>query len=70
MTDVPAACPSPRTSAVLPREVAHLSPASVLLIELALAVGGFGIGTGEFAIMGLLPMSRPATGSAFRRRAT
>lgn len=55
MTDVPAACPSPRTSAVLPREVAHLSPASVLLIELALAVGGFGIGTGEFAIMGLLP---------------
>ena len=23
--------------------------------ELALAVGGFGIGTGEFAIMGLLP---------------
>lgn len=55
MTDVPAACPSPRTSAVLPREVAHLSPGSVLLIELALAVGGFGIGTGEFAIMGLLP---------------
>lgn len=55
MTDVPAACPSPRTSAVLPREVAHLTPASVLLIELALAVGGFGIGTGEFAIMGLLP---------------
>lgn len=55
MTDVPAACPSPRTSAVLPREVAHLSPTSVLLIELALAVGGFGIGTGEFAIMGLLP---------------
>lgn len=23
--------------------------------EIALAVGGFGIGTGEFAIMGLLP---------------
>ncbi|WP_414901730.1 MFS transporter [Rhizobium cremeum] len=27
----------------------------VFLIELALAAGGFGIGTGEFAIMGLLP---------------
>lgn len=33
----------------------HLSPAAVALIEIALAVGGFGIGTGEFAIMGLLP---------------
>jgi DHA1 family inner membrane transport protein len=28
---------------------------AVILIELALAVGSFGIGTGEFAIMGLLP---------------
>jgi MFS transporter, DHA1 family, inner membrane transport protein len=28
---------------------------AVTLIELALAVGSFGIGTGEFAIMGLLP---------------
>lgn len=28
---------------------------TVALIELALAVGSFGIGTGEFAIMGLLP---------------
>jgi DHA1 family inner membrane transport protein len=28
---------------------------AVALIELALAVGSFGIGTGEFAIMGLLP---------------
>lgn len=28
---------------------------AVVLIELALAVGSFGIGTGEFAIMGLLP---------------
>ncbi|WP_425340384.1 MFS transporter [Ciceribacter sichuanensis] len=27
----------------------------VLLIEIALAAGGFGIGTGEFVIMGLLP---------------
>ncbi|MBT9368556.1 MFS transporter [Rhizobium sp. CSW-27] len=33
----------------------RLTPLSVALIELALAVGGFGIGTGEFAIMGLLP---------------
>jgi DHA1 family inner membrane transport protein len=32
-----------------------LSPLAVLLIEFALAVGGFGIGTGEFVIMGLLP---------------
>ncbi|MCO5730868.1 MFS transporter [Rhizobium sp. SSA_523] len=36
-------------------EALTLSPLSVGLIELALAVGGFGIGTGEFAIMGLLP---------------
>lgn len=34
---------------------AALSPAAILLIQLALAVGGFGIGTGEFVIMGLLP---------------
>ncbi|WP_149744693.1 MFS transporter [Rhizobium sp. RU35A] len=33
----------------------RLTPLSIVLIELALAVGGFGIGTGEFAIMGLLP---------------
>jgi DHA1 family inner membrane transport protein len=32
-----------------------LTPLAILLIELALAAGGFGIGTGEFAIMGLLP---------------
>lgn len=32
-----------------------LSPMAVALIEVALAVGGFGIGTGEFVIMGLLP---------------
>jgi DHA1 family inner membrane transport protein len=34
---------------------ATLSPLTVTLIILALAVGSFGIGTGEFAIMGLLP---------------
>ncbi|MEZ2129047.1 MFS transporter [Sinorhizobium sp. CB9] len=31
------------------------APMTVALVQLALAVGGFGIGTGEFAIMGLLP---------------
>lgn len=40
-TSTPSAAPSP---------IAHRRGA-----ELALAVGGFGIGTGEFAIMGLLP---------------
>ncbi len=34
---------------------APVSRLAGILIELALAVGGFGIGTGEFAIMGLLP---------------
>jgi DHA1 family inner membrane transport protein len=32
-----------------------LTPLAIALIEIALAVGGFGIGTGEFVIMGLLP---------------
>jgi DHA1 family inner membrane transport protein len=32
-----------------------IAPLTVTLIILALAVGSFGIGTGEFAIMGLLP---------------
>ncbi|WP_097459714.1 MFS transporter [Mangrovitalea sediminis] len=32
-----------------------LSKTTLLLIEFALAMGGFGIGTGEFAIMGLMP---------------
>lgn len=35
--------------------VAPRSRLAVALIELALSVGSFGIGTGEFAIMGLLP---------------
>lgn len=34
---------------------APLSPRNLLLIELALAMGGFAIGTGEFSIMGLMP---------------
>lgn len=32
-----------------------LSPWAAVLVEFALAVGGFAIGTGEFAIMGLMP---------------
>ena len=38
-----------------PAGAPQLSARAVLLIELALAMGGFGIGTGEFAIMGLMP---------------
>lgn len=33
----------------------RLTPRAILLIELALALGGFAIGTGEFSIMGLMP---------------
>jgi DHA1 family inner membrane transport protein len=42
-------CDEAFSSAVDPRR------ARVSAAEVALAVGGFGIGTGEFAIMGLLP---------------
>jgi len=42
-------------TAQAPSTATELSPAAILLIQLALAVGGFGIGTGEFVIMGLLP---------------
>lgn len=38
-----------------PCAATHLSPGAILLIQLALALGGFAIGTGEFAIMGLMP---------------
>ena len=41
---------APATTATPP-----LSARAVLLLELALAMGGFAIGTGEFAIMGLMP---------------
>lgn len=37
------------------RTTPGIAPRTALLIEFALAVGGFGIGTGEFAVMGLLP---------------
>lgn len=42
-------------TAPLRGEAIALSPLAIILIEIALAVGGFGIGTGEFVIMGLLP---------------
>ncbi|MEE1609748.1 MFS transporter [Microvirga sp. CF3016] len=44
------ACPARDKAPAVPH-----SRLAVALIELALAVGSFGIGTGEFAIMGLLP---------------
>lgn len=44
------ACPARDKAPAVPQ-----SRLAVALIELALAVGSFGIGTGEFAIMGLLP---------------
>lgn len=43
------------TEACLGDERPHAPLASAALITLALAIGSFGIGTGEFAIMGLLP---------------
>lgn len=39
----------------IPSGKPNLSARAILLIELALAMGGFAIGTGEFAIMGLMP---------------
>lgn len=45
----------PAAQTVVQTSPAALTPLSIALIELALAAGGFGIGTGEFAIMGLLP---------------
>lgn len=52
MTDMLAADSRSDSNSIAP---AALTPMAVMLIEFALAVGGFGIGTGEFAIMGLLP---------------
>ena len=54
MTDSAASYDS-ATAENRPHESVPLSRLAVILIEIALAVGGFGIGTGEFAIMGLLP---------------
>ena len=43
------------SAAAAPREARSVPRLTAALIEIALAVGGFAIGTGEFAIMGLLP---------------
>lgn len=55
MTDCTALSPhigtGPETTAAGPA----VTPLMMVLIEIALAAGGFGIGTGEFVIMGLLP---------------
>ena len=51
MTDCTALRPDIGTGA----RTQGLTPLMMILIEIALAAGGFGIGTGEFVIMGLLP---------------
>ena len=45
----------PSSSSNREQALPALTPMMILLIEIALAAGGFGIGTGEFVIMGLLP---------------
>ncbi|MBB4007355.1 MFS transporter [Allorhizobium taibaishanense] len=47
--------PQPQQHSETPVRTPAIAPRTALLIEFALAVGGFGIGTGEFAVMGLLP---------------
>lgn len=55
MTDTTCLPVEPAARAMETQSPAGLTPLMVILIEIALAAGGFGIGTGEFAIMGLLP---------------
>lgn len=55
MTDTTCLPVEPAACAMETQSPAGLTPLMVILIEIALAAGGFGIGTGEFAIMGLLP---------------
>ncbi|WP_083347650.1 MFS transporter [Rhizobium sp. LCM 4573] len=55
MTDTAISYESASSAENSAAESAPLSKLAIILIEIALAVGGFGIGTGEFAIMGLLP---------------
>ncbi|MCM2474083.1 MFS transporter [Rhizobium sp. CG5] len=55
MTDTTCLPAEPAVRATQTETPAGLTPLMVILIEIALAAGGFGIGTGEFAIMGLLP---------------
>ncbi len=55
MTDCTAIRPEIGTGAERAAATPALTPLMMILIEIALAAGGFGIGTGEFVIMGLLP---------------
>ncbi|SSC68053.1 MFS transporter [Ciceribacter selenitireducens] len=55
MTDCTALRPDIRTLGETAAATPALTPLMMILIEIALAAGGFGIGTGEFVIMGLLP---------------
>ncbi len=55
MTDCTALRPELGTGAERVAATPALTPLMMILIEIALAAGGFGIGTGEFVIMGLLP---------------
>ncbi|MBW8300482.1 MAG: MFS transporter, partial [Hydrogenophaga sp.] len=55
MTDCTALRPELGTGADTAAAAPALTPLMMILIEIALAAGGFGIGTGEFVIMGLLP---------------
>ena len=55
MTDCTALRPDIGTHGETAAATPALTPLMMILIEIALAAGGFGIGTGEFVIMGLLP---------------
>jgi len=55
MTDTALHAAAERATPAAENGTQPLPPLAVALIEIALAVGGFGIGTGEFVIMGLLP---------------
>lgn len=55
MTDCTALRPDIGTHSETAAATPALTPLMMILIEIALAAGGFGIGTGEFVIMGLLP---------------
>jgi DHA1 family inner membrane transport protein len=48
-------CTTPKEFMHSKEDATPLTRFQVVLVILALACGGFGIGTGEFAIMGLLP---------------
>ena len=62
MTDCSALRPALGTGRETTSPAQTLTPLMMILIEIALAAGGFGIGTGEFVIMGLLPEVATAYG--------